>query len=135
MGSATATEQLYARLAWFLAGAYPGASKRKRLARDFSVSPDTAKGWLCGQAWPRQDTFLQMRAKWGSQFIRFVYMEMDELDARVSRLERELRLEDARGVALAALESVGPASGGVPADSGVVRQEAAEAAALKRGGR
>lgn len=130
MGSALSTEQLYARLAWFLAGAYPGASKRKRIARDFSVSPDTAKGWLCGTTWPRQETFLQMRAKWGTQFIRFVYMEMDELDARVSRLEKELRLEDARGMALAAMEATRQAPGDVRASSGVVRGDAAEAVAV-----
>jgi hypothetical protein len=104
MGSAAAQEQLYARLAWFLAGAYPGASKRKRIARDFRVSPDTAKGWLCGYAWPRHDTFLAMRAKWGAEFVAFVYQcraEMDAMEARVARLEREMRLEDARGNAIA----------------------------------
>jgi hypothetical protein len=130
MGSAAIQGQVYARLAWFLAGAYPGASKRKRIARDFNVSPETAKGWLCGYAWPRHDTFLQMRAKWGPEFIRFVYMEMDELDARVSRLERELRIEEARGAALVSLEAAGTAPRAVPSDSGVGRQDAAQAAAI-----
>lgn len=135
MGSTLSTEQLYARLAWFLAGAYPGASRRKRIAIDFGVSPDTAKGWLCGYAWPRQDTFLAMRAKWGPDFIRFVYASMDDLDARVARLEREMHLEDARGIAIAnaSLEVPGTSAVGVRAAGGVVREDAAKAAAVSAG--
>lgn len=127
MGSAATQEQVYARFAWFLAGAYPGASKRKRIARDFDVSPETAKGWLCGRAWPRHETFLRMRAKWGPAFIRFVYMEMDELDARVARLEREIRLEEARKAPLVDVEATRPVPSALPPHGGVGRQNEAQA--------
>lgn len=128
MGSAFTQEQLYSRLAGFLAGAYPGASKRKRIARDFGVSPDTAKGWLTGYAWPRQDTFLAMRAKFGPEFVRFVYDSMDDLDARVARLEREMHLEDARGTAIAnaALADARGRGTGVSDAGGLVRPDAAQ---------
>jgi hypothetical protein len=89
MGSAD-TQQGGARLAWFLSGAYPGASKRKRIARDFMVSPETAKAWLSGTR-PRNEHFDAMVARWGSVFLRFVYPTTDELHATIDQLQQEVR--------------------------------------------
>lgn len=115
MGSVS-TQQAYARLAWFLSGAYPGASKRKRIARDFGVSPDTAKGWLCGQAWPRHATFLAMLARWPG-FIEFVLgtgpapfemvSQARAAEDRGAEMVRARLDEDARGAFVVAKTSVG----------------------------
>lgn len=83
-----ATEQVGARLAWFLSGAYAGGAKRKRIARDFEVSPDTAKGWLNGTR-PASRHFDTMVKKWGREFLRFVYpATADERDAELQQLKQ-----------------------------------------------
>lgn len=66
-------EQATARLAWFLAGAYPGPFKRKRIARDFKVSEETAKGWLTGKVWPSHRNFMAINNKYGDGFLAFIY--------------------------------------------------------------
>lgn len=90
----TFAEQADARLSWFLAGAYAGGAKRKRIARDFNVSPETAKGWLNGQR-PNGRHFDAMVQRWGRQFLAFVYpvsaeqhyAELEEIAVRLARLE------------------------------------------------
>jgi hypothetical protein len=90
-----ATEQVGARIAWFLAGAYPGGAKRKRMSRDFDVSPETCKGWLNGSR-PAGRHFDAMVKRWGNSFLNFVYprpmspqsiLEMREIADRLARLE------------------------------------------------
>jgi hypothetical protein len=90
-----ATEQVGARIAWFLAGAYPGGAKRKRMSRDFDVSPETCKGWLNGSR-PAGRHFDAMVKRWGVSFLNFVYprpmspqstLEMREIADRLARLE------------------------------------------------
>jgi hypothetical protein len=89
MGSAD-TQQVGARLAWFLSGAYPGTSKRKRIARDFGVSPDTAKAWLSGTR-PRKEHFDRMVSFFGPAFLKFIYPSTDELHDLLDRLHEEVK--------------------------------------------
>lgn len=93
-------EQTAARLGWFLSGRYPGAAKRKRIARDFDVSPDTVKGWLNGSR-PAGRHFDAMVKKFGREFLRFVYpataddratelSEIRDIAARLARIEERV---------------------------------------------
>ena len=83
-------EQATARLAWFLAGAYPGGSKRKRVARDFGVSEETAKNWLTGKVWPSHRNFIAMGGRWGGPFIFFVLGPM----LTPAEMERRMRANE-----------------------------------------
>lgn len=94
------TEQVGARLSWFLAGVYAGGAKRKRIARDFEVSPETAKGWLNGNR-PGSRHFDAMVKMWGREFLSFVYpataeqravelKELREIAVRVARIEERI---------------------------------------------
>lgn len=89
------TEQVGARLAWFLAGAFSGGAKRKRIARAFDVSPETAKGWLNGNR-PSGRHFDAMVRRWGPEFLDFIYpspggrrsaARLRNIETRLARLE------------------------------------------------
>lgn len=101
-----------ARVSWWLRLSYR-TSTAKRVARDFDISERQAKRWLAGER-PTPEHIECMARKFGWRFIDFVFegiagpprpveimrTEMDELDQRLARLERERLDEDARGVAL-----------------------------------
>ena len=71
--STVRAEQAAARLAWFLAGAYPGGSKRKRIAIDYGVSEETAKAWLNGRAFPNTLNLVAMGRRYGAPFVEFLF--------------------------------------------------------------
>lgn len=133
-------QQTCARLAWFLAGAYPGGYRRKRVARDFDVSMETAKAWLRGEAWPRLENFLAMRRKWGPEFVAFVLSqklpammaEMAARDTEVSRAIEDKVREDARGeAAMVAMADARGSTSHRAGDSGLGRPDQAQAVSMR----
>lgn len=87
------------KVAEWLAREYPAASS-KRLAREFTVSPHTAKKWLAGLR-PAGQHFDAMVARWGARFLAHVYepvarpwreaamdAELDQLRDRLDALDR-----------------------------------------------
>jgi hypothetical protein len=86
-------DQSRERLRWFLLGAYPGHSKRKRVANDFDVSEDTAKAWLNATNLPRADKVMLMVRRWGPDFIQFISAGLTP-----AQMEAQARAAEDRGV-------------------------------------
>jgi|SRR6185312_5260868 len=110
-------EQASAKLAWFLAGAYPGGSKRKRIAIDYSVSEETAKAWLNGRAFPNTMNLVAMGRRYGPDFIQFVFggnvltpremeIKMQGGERRSARMVEEGEQERVRGESALLIEAL-----------------------------
>lgn len=91
------------RIAGILRGEYP-RNREKLIARDFDVSPRTARGWLSGRL-PQNKHLLMMAARWKEKFLAVVFgplvgdewaeelelrAELRELDARLARLRKRV---------------------------------------------
>lgn len=84
------------RTSFWLGIAYPGAGKRKRIAREFDVSEGTARNWLGGIC-PTQEYLGQMARKWGWRFVQFIHAPLVESDC--DEIQDRLDAARARGLA------------------------------------
>ena len=115
--SSVRQEQASARLAWFLAGAYPGGSKRKRIAIDYGVSEETAKAWLNGRAFPNTVNIVAMGRRYGAPFVNFVFggevltpremeIQMQGSERQDARMVKEGEQERVRGETALLIEAL-----------------------------
>lgn len=125
-------EQVGGRVADHLRAIYPRHAE-KLIAEDFKVHEATAKGWLSGNM-PANKHLTKMIARWGKNFLDFVYapvigdpdidIRLDRVVADIAALQAELRrMRHAEGHRRAAGAVAPVARGDEHSSSGLPRGE------------